>query len=71
MLYLGEMAKREAKSSQDTLYHRVVVKLGTNLLTGGGDHLDLEVMASLVRQVAKLHRQGLETSFIFSENRQP
>jgi len=66
MLYLGEMAEREAKSPQDTLYHRVVVKLGTNLLTGGGGHLDLEVMASLVRQVAKLHRQGLEIAFVSS-----
>ena len=41
-------------------YHRVVVKLGTRLLTGGGDHLDQDVMSRLVAQVAQLHKQGLE-----------
>ena len=29
-------------------YHRIVVKLGTTLLTSGRDHLDLAVMATLV-----------------------
>ena len=28
-------------------YHRIVVKLGTNLLTGGTDHLDEEAMSRL------------------------
>ena len=46
--------------------HRLVVKLGTNLLTGGGDHLDLGIMASLVGQVAKLHQQGLELIIVSS-----
>jgi len=47
-------------------YHRIVVKLGTSLLTGGGDHLDEDVMSSLVAQVAKLHRQGLELLIVSS-----
>ena len=36
-------------------YNRIVVKLGTSLLTSGGDHLDLSVMASLVEQIVELH----------------
>ncbi len=47
-------------------YHRIVVKLGTNLLTAGTDHLDLEVMAILVGQVARLHQQGLELIIVSS-----
>ena len=35
---------------------RLVVKLGTNLLTAGGDRLDLDMMATLVGQVARLHK---------------
>lgn len=48
------------------LYQRVVAKFGTNLLTGGTDRLDLEVMASLVGQIAQLHRQGQEVIVVSS-----
>ena len=47
-------------------YHRVAVKFGTSLLTGGSDHLNQEVMSSLVAQVARLHRQGLELLIVSS-----
>jgi len=47
-------------------YHRIVVKFGTSLLTSGTDHLDLQVMASLVQQVAQLHRQGKEIIIVSS-----
>ena len=47
-------------------YHRIVVKLGTSLLTGGSDHLNQEVMSSLVAQVAQLHKQGLELLIVSS-----
>lgn len=40
-------------------YQRIVVKLGTNLLTAGSDRLNLETMASLVGQIARLHKEGL------------
>lgn len=40
-------------------YHRIVIKLGTNLLTAGSDHLSLETMATLVGQIAGLHKEGL------------
>jgi len=51
---------RDKKSNSSALpYHRIVVKLGTSLLTGGSDHLNENTMSRLVAQVAQLHRQGL------------
>jgi glutamate 5-kinase len=47
-------------------YRRVVIKLGTNLLTAGSDRLNLETMASLVGQIAALHKQGLELVIVSS-----
>ena len=49
-----------------TMYHRIVVKLGTALLTGGTDRLDLEIMASLVGQIARLHQMGKEIIIVSS-----
>jgi glutamate 5-kinase len=45
---------------------RIVVKVGTNLLTSGTDHLDLETMAALVGQVARLHHRKLEVVLVTS-----
>ncbi|HEY7269133.1 MAG TPA: glutamate 5-kinase, partial [Dehalococcoidia bacterium] len=39
-------------------YRRIVVKLGTNLLTGGSDKLDLSAIGAIVDQVARLHAEG-------------
>jgi glutamate 5-kinase len=47
-------------------YQRIVVKMGTRLLTGGGSHLDLEVMAGLVTQIAGLHARGVELVIVSS-----
>ena len=44
----------------------MVVKAGTHVLTGGSDHLDQEVMASLVGQVANIHALGAEVIFVSS-----
>jgi len=52
--------------AEDSSYHRVVVKFGTGLLTGGSDHLNLEIMSGLVTQVAQLHKQGLELIVVSS-----
>ncbi|MEE8473239.1 MAG: glutamate 5-kinase [Dehalococcoidia bacterium] len=49
-----------------TKYRRVVAKFGTSLLTGGGDRLDTEVMASLANQVALLHHLGIEVIIVTS-----
>ncbi len=48
------------------LYHRIVAKFGTSLLTGGSDRLNREIMSSLVSQVAQLHKQGLEMIIVSS-----
>lgn len=47
-------------------YNRIVVKAGTTLLTGGTDRLDLEMMSSLVGQVARLQFQGRQMMIVSS-----
>ena len=47
-------------------YRRIVAKLGTNLLTGGSDRLNLETMAALVGQIAELHGQGVDVILVSS-----
>ncbi|MFH1647411.1 MAG: glutamate 5-kinase [Chloroflexota bacterium] len=61
------MDKTKQRKLADTLpYHRIVVKLGTSLLTNGTDHLDPSVMSNLVSQVAQLHQHGLELLIVSS-----
>ncbi|MEE8204503.1 MAG: glutamate 5-kinase [Dehalococcoidales bacterium] len=52
------------KSSQ--AYKRIVVKLGTSLLTGGGYRLNDAIMSRLVAQVARLHRQKRQVVIVSS-----
>jgi len=47
-------------------YRRIVAKFGTSLLTSGSNHLDEDMMSSLVNQVVQLHRQGLELLVVTS-----
>ena len=47
-------------------HHRIVVKFGTSLLTGGSDQLNQDTMSKLVAQVAQLHKQGLELLIVSS-----
>jgi glutamate 5-kinase len=47
-------------------YRRLVIKLGTNLLTGDTGHLDLERMADLIGQVARLNQEGKEIIVVSS-----
>lgn len=47
-------------------FQTVVVKLGTNLLTAGTERLDLEVMAAIVGQVARLRQQGRSVILVSS-----
>jgi glutamate 5-kinase len=47
-------------------YHRIVAKFGTRLLSSGTDHLDLQVMSSLVEQVARLRQQKKEIIIVSS-----
>lgn len=45
---------------------RIVVKVGTNVLTAGTNRLNLAVMAQLVGQVAALHREGKQLILVTS-----
>ncbi len=47
-------------------YKRIVVKLGTNLLTGGGDRLDLEIIGAIVDQVARLYAENAAVILVTS-----
>ena len=47
-------------------YNCVVVKAGTNVLTGGKDELDLAIMEDLVRQLAWLHSRGVKVLLVTS-----
>lgn len=47
-------------------YNRLVVKLGTSLLTAGSDHLNLQTMATLVEQIASLHQRNAEIVVVSS-----
>lgn len=47
-------------------HRRIVVKLGTSLLTSGGDHLDLSVMATVVDQIVELHSRGRQVIVVSS-----
>jgi len=62
---MGRNNKTTIKSSKPC-YQRIVVKLGTSLLTSGSDHLDRDMMSRLVDQVARLHRQGVEIIVVSS-----
>ncbi len=61
------MSKSSGKTKKAGLpYRRIVVKLGTGLLTGGGSHLDEAIMSSLVAQVARLHALEVELILVSS-----
>jgi len=47
-------------TKKQAMFKRIVVKLGTSVLTSGGNSLDRAHMVELVRQIATLHRQGCE-----------
>ncbi len=60
------MSMVSRKARPDLLYHRIVAKFGTALLTGGSEELDEGIMSSLVDQVAQLHRWGAELVIVSS-----
>lgn len=52
--------RQQQRKNRSVMYQRIVVKLGTSVLTGGTPKLDHPHMVELVRQCAELHRQGKE-----------
>lgn len=51
---------KQRHQNRSVMYQRIVVKLGTSVLTGGTPKLDHPHMVELVRQCAELYRQGRE-----------
>jgi glutamate 5-kinase len=47
-------------------FRRIVVKLGSNVLSTGSDRLDRAHLLDLVRQIARLHQQGMEVTVVTS-----
>jgi glutamate 5-kinase len=60
------MTDKNKPGQDQRSYRRIIVKLGTSLLTGGTDCLDREIMSGLVNQLAKLHSQGMEILVVSS-----
>lgn len=54
------------ENEADLAFRRIVVKLGTNVLTGGTGRLSRPRVLDLVRQVAYLHEQGVELIVVTS-----
>lgn len=59
-LQLKPRAVTQRRQNRSVMYQRIVVKLGTSVLTGGTPKLDHPHMVELVRQCAELYRQGKE-----------
>ena len=51
---------------KDQPIRRLVVKVGSNVLTAGTERLDLEIMAGLVGQVARLRQRSLDVVVVSS-----
>ncbi len=58
--------KKQREKDKGLAYRRIVVKLGTSLLTGGSQYLNQAAMSGLVRQIARLHEQGAEIIIVSS-----
>ena len=48
------------------MYKRIVVKVGTNVLTQEDGRLDLTTISNLVDQIAQLKRQNIEVILVSS-----
>ena len=55
-----------SNTSNANSYKRVVAKVGTSLLTGGTGRLNMDIMAALVAQIAKLHAEGKQMLLVSS-----
>ena len=62
----GRIESGEALVKNNSDIYRVVVKIGTNVLTQGGDMVIYEKMQDIVRQILTLHREGYEVLLVTS-----
>jgi glutamate 5-kinase len=48
------------------VYSKIVIKVGTNVITDRDGHLDIPVLEQLTAQIAELHRQGVQVILVSS-----
>ena len=59
-------ALKQKRPDSTRRYHRIVVKAGTGVLTGGANSLHAPTMQSLVSQIGELYREGKEILLVTS-----
>ena len=59
-------AETATDEGREPLHRRIVLKVGTNLLTGGGPRLDRGVMSAIVEQIAEARERGCEVILVTS-----
>ncbi|MCH8813870.1 MAG: glutamate 5-kinase [Chloroflexi bacterium] len=57
---------KQGDAAKALKYHRIVAKIGTNVLTAGTASLNQDVMSELVGQVARLYARGAEVIIVTS-----
>ncbi len=60
------LSTRPTQAKRPKRPKRVVLKLGTNLLTGGNDSLDLDTISAIFQQVAAVKATGIEVLIVSS-----
>ncbi|MBI4306248.1 MAG: glutamate 5-kinase, partial [Chloroflexi bacterium] len=58
--------RSSAPGHDTTRWRRIVVKVGTNLLTGDSDAVDQDVLSNLARQMSMLRKGGVELLLVTS-----
>ena len=48
------------------IYRKIVVKVGSNVITGKNGELDLEILQSLTAQIAQLQKKGIQIILVSS-----
>ena len=49
-----------------SIYRKIVVKVGSNVITGKDGELDLEILQSLTAQIAQLQKKGIQVILVSS-----
>lgn len=66
MLHLTEQWKLERKKNKDMHHKRIVVKVGTNVMTNLNNRIVGPILKNLVRQIAYLYERGIITILVSS-----
>ncbi|CAN5176857.1 hypothetical protein BH09PAT2_BH09PAT2_09530 [soil metagenome] len=56
----------ESKEKEPFVSKRVVVKIGSSTITGGGENLDIDFMSSIAAQISTLYKKGVAVHIVTS-----